>query len=80
MTLAEYEHSVGPKNKHFHELAEAQYLAREGVIRPGEDDDDLESGSDSSPLPDSDPHSTTVRWSSDDVRKDRSTTADDVDV
>lgn len=42
MPLAEYEHSVGPRNKFYHELAEAHYLAREGVIRPDEDEEDAD--------------------------------------
>jgi hypothetical protein len=37
MTLAEYEDSVGPQNKRFHESAEAIRLSREGVI-PLDDD------------------------------------------
>lgn len=39
MTLAEYEKSVGPVNKYFHELAEARYLQRQRVI-PYDDEDD----------------------------------------
>jgi hypothetical protein len=37
LSLAEYEDAVGPKNKRFHESAEAVRLTREGVI-PLEDD------------------------------------------
>lgn len=32
MPLAEYEGSVGTKNKRFHEVAESIMLAREGVV------------------------------------------------
>lgn len=37
MSLAEYEQSVGPKNKYYHEVAEGVKLAREGVIPLDED-------------------------------------------
>ena len=39
MTLAEYERSVGPINKYYHELAEARYLQRQRVI-PYDDEDE----------------------------------------
>lgn len=37
---AEYHRTVGPANKHFHEIAETMLLSREGVLPlDGEDDD-----------------------------------------
>lgn len=39
MSLAEYEASVGPKNKFFHEAAESVHLSKQDVI-PLERDDD----------------------------------------
>lgn len=40
MTLAEYEASVGPKNKFFHEAAESVYLSKSDIIPLDPDDDD----------------------------------------
>ena len=40
MTLSEYERSVGPINKYYHELAEARYLQRQRVIPYDDEDDD----------------------------------------
>lgn len=40
MSVAEYEATVGPKNKFFHEAAESVYLSKDGIIPLEEDDDD----------------------------------------
>lgn len=37
MSLAEYEDSVGPMNRRYHESAEAVKLAKEGIIPIDED-------------------------------------------
>lgn len=39
VTFAEYERTVGPKNKLFHESAEMVYLSRDGIL-PIDDDDE----------------------------------------
>lgn len=57
MTLAEYERSVGPVNKYFHELAEARYLHRQRVIPYDDEEEDGRHGV-------SDPGETTVRGTS----------------
>lgn len=67
MTLAEYEHSVGPKNQLFHEIAEAQYLVRAGIIRA--DEDGTSSSNDKPTLTDV-ADGTEARWSSKDSRTD----------
>lgn len=40
MSVAEYEASVGPKNKYFHEAAESVYLSKDGIIPLDPDDED----------------------------------------
>lgn len=39
MSVAEYEASVGPKNKFFHEAAESVYLSKDGIIPLDPDDE-----------------------------------------
>lgn len=44
MSYAEYKASIGPQNRHYHELAEIIILSRQGVLPLDQDDQQTPSG------------------------------------